>query len=681
MNSQRIVPIKLTQLESSEIWRRIYSFEIGNYTAWKEECRSNRAFYYGDQITPEEKEELKKRGQYEIAVNKIRKSIRNIVGMLSASLPQYQIVPMSSNDLHTAAIGNKAIRWVWKNSNGVNTFKRWIKNAAVDNMSYLFVYLDMKQRILFKLLSFSEVIPDPSSTDPFFEDATAIIIKRAITIENARTYYNVPNDIALTYEYSTPGPADMLDAQFTMFLGQIISTDRQYINLYEIYEKVYERSSDGTVQTRIRKKTVIGMNYVVSEMLPSSISEYPIIPLYVDKGENPYAKGEVFFVKDLQRFLNKCLGVTILNAQLMSSPKVFVHEHDIPNNDSAKFSSNFAKPGSVSVIADGAEFPLVISGQPLNSAFFTMYQDAKMEMDVATIPGQMNQDSDIGKPMDLFTHRQMVLDGFKDFMSNIEGAASQAGLVVLQYCRAYLQQGQLLRIMGEEDLQVRQSASLNLKDENSVKQWIDYQKKIGKDDEQITEELSLMKKDSDTIDAITYFINDLNFDDYDVSVIAGSYTPSYEFALLHLMLELQQRGIVDAATVIQYLPVENRQELIERFDEIFRLTKQLEQSQEEAANYKKLLDQQVSKSINDQIGLSTQRHDIKMTYIEKDARVKEYLNKHLEKLQSKEKINELVNGIAKILSEVEIEAEKQKIKIAAESMELPTLDELIEQGD
>ena len=53
----------------------------------------------------------------------------------------------------------------------------------------------------------------------------------------------------------------------------------------------------------------------------------------------------------------------------------------------------------------------------------------------------------------------------------------------------------------------------------------------------------------------------------------------------------------------------------------------------------------------------------------------------IEKLQSKEEINTLVNGIAKILAEVEIEAEKQKIKDAAESMELPSLDEIIAQGD
>jgi len=57
------------------------------------------------------------------------------------------------------------------------------------------------------------------------------------------------------------------------------------------------------------------------ETLPKNITEYPIIPIYSEDTENPYKRGEVHFIKDLQKFINKSYGVVLHNAQLMGNPK------------------------------------------------------------------------------------------------------------------------------------------------------------------------------------------------------------------------------------------------------------------------------------------------------------------------------------------------------------------------
>lgn len=670
---------KLDGVQAGNLWRKIYSYECGYYTTWINQCKSNREFYYGEQSTAEEKQVMAERGQYEIVMNKIRKAMRGIVGMVAAAVPQYKLLPMADNDYYTASIGEKIIKWAWSNSKGINIMRLFVKNAAVDNISYFHVFVDNMSLIKFSTLAFNEVIPDPSCTDPLFRDAEMLMIRRDVSRQYVREYYGLTEDLIDKIEFessypSNPGGVDTYTASSEIpmadFLQKIFSADRQYVRIYEIYRKVYQRNeATNEVSVRIAKETVLGYNHVFTEMLDPRITEYPIIPGYVDKAENPYARGEVHFVKDLQRFINKSYGVALLNAQLMSNPKVFITETDIPNNNIASMQQDYSIPGKIVVLAAGSQPPLIVQGQPLNQAFFTLYQDAKMEMEWNTLPNQVLGMMDSEKAgygsSALLDMKQTVLDSYKDFMSNIELACTQLGIVVLQYARAYLPENKIIRILGEEDVVVNKPEMVDVDDEQQVQEYIRYMGQKGVPEERIQEELASMKMSSEKKKAITYFKNDLDFDKYDVTVVPGSYTPTFEMSMLRLMMELLQTGAVDPSVVLKYLPVDNRKELVERYDTIKILQSQIENIENENKELNNLVDSMSKQLISANIKTASEEGKLKIDGEVKMQRIKSYLEKHREKLSTAEARNKMYADIKDIISDVELEAEKQKLKMRA----------------
>lgn len=682
----QVTPSNITRLDGTQtgnLWRKIYSYECGYYTQWIAECKKNREFYYGEQSTAEEKATMAARGQYEIVINKIRKSMRGIVGMVAAAVPQYKLVPLTDNDYYTASVGERIIKWAWANSRGVNIMRLFVKNAAVDNISYFHVYIDNMKLIKFKTLAFNEVLPDPSCTDPLFRDAEMIMIRRDVSKEYVKDYYGLAEEMVDSIQFQSaepnnPGGVDVASTgetgtnaatsiSFSQFLERIFSSDRQFVRIYEIFRKRFERRPDGTVSTRIVKETVLGLSHVFTEELDPRITEYPIIPGYVDKAENPYARGEVHFIKELQRFINKSFGVALLNAQLLSNPKGFITETDIPNNDVAALEESFATPGRLTVLAAGALPPTIVQGQPLNQAFFTMYQDAKLEMEWNTLPNQMLGMMDSEKngfaPSAILDMKQTVLDSFKDFMSNIELSCTQLGLVVLQFARAYLPEDKIIRIIGEDDMLVNQKVEVDVDNEAQVQEYINYMRQRGVEDEQIQQALADAKEVSEKKKALMYFKNEVDFDKYDVTVIPGSYTPTYEMALLRLMMELLPTGAVDASVVLKYMPVDNREELIGRFDKIQIMTNQLERLEQEKADLESIIKSQNRKLIGAEVEVASSMGKVK---IEKDVamqRIKNYFEKQKGKQMTSEARNKMLHELNSILSDVEFEAERQKLRI------------------
>lgn len=680
--------MKIDTQAAQKIWLKIYSYECGFYTQWLGECKDNRRFYYGIQSTDAEKTAIAERGQYEIVINKIRKAMRGIVGMVAAAVPQYKLVPIADNDYHTATIGERIIKWAWANSNGIHCMRSFAKNAAVDNVAYFYVYVDTMKMIRFKTLAFNEVLPDPSCTDPLYRDAQALMVRREVSTEYVKKYYNIEDPLITTiqFEYTGANFGGGVDTgyamSFDMFLEKISAPDQQTIRIYECYYKEPYHLENGEIQNRIRKDTVLGFSHVYREYLDPRITEYPIIPGYVDKAENPYPRGEVHFVKELQRFINKCYGVTLLNAQLLSNPKIMLRETDIPNNDSKTFMQKFSAPGAIGILTAGAEPPIIIQGQPLNQAFFTLYQDAKMEMEYNTIPNQMLGMMDSEKayqPSMLLDMKQTVLDSFKDFMSNIELACSQLGKVVLQYARAYLPENKIIRIVGYEDLVVNKSQELDVDDERSVGQYVQYQQQRGVPEEQIQQELAERKNSSDKQKALQYFINEPNFDSYDVTVVPGSYTPTYEMSMFRIMMELAQMGGVDPSVPLQFLPVDNREELVARFDTIRQLQGQLEQNAEQIKEYESLLASYKKQIVGKEIEMEVAKGKVK---IDKDiamGRIKAYFDKHKGRMDNQQAMRDLQNEIREILNDVELEAEKKKLRMRNDdgSPYIPDFDEIL----
>ena len=123
--------LKKDRVLAAKLWKKIVAYETGVYPQWVEDCESNAMFYHGEQWTDTEREKLKERGQYELVINKIRKAMRGIAGLISSSIPKYNIISSGENHEKKISIANKLIDWAWENSGGVNTLRKAVKRAIV----------------------------------------------------------------------------------------------------------------------------------------------------------------------------------------------------------------------------------------------------------------------------------------------------------------------------------------------------------------------------------------------------------------------------------------------------------------------------------------------------------------------------------------------------------------------
>lgn len=652
--------VKLNDKDAAKLWQKVAYYECDQYNNWIAECISNRSFAEGIQYTSEEEAALAARGQYKIVINKVRKAIKGISGLVTASIPKYRLTALSKDNDTKASIGNKILDWVWNNSNGLFTYKSIVKSALVDNMAYFYVSLDKFNRIKFSKLSFDDVIIDPGSKHPLFDDAEMVIIKRYVPTSYVKQVFGLETTMINEMPNSFYG---LVDTSTINFLGKVFNADYLYVNLYECYRKVYN-----TVDTYvIEKVTLIGYSHAYVETLPKCITEYPIIPVYVDGHDNPYKRGEVYFLKEIQRFINKTHGVTLLNAQLLSNPKVFVRDIDIPRGDIATFESHYAQPASVNVLTGDAQPPMVVSGQPLNSAFYQLYLDAKSEFEWLTLPNQIlgyaKHEQSSSQLLDV---KENAIDSLRDFISILDLACSRLGYLVLQYAQAYIPKDFVINITDVtgaiERIKLNESKGVNVDDEQSVQQYIQAQKQNEVPDEEIQASLAKIKEDAEYVKALEYFVNDTDFSTFDVQVVPGSYSPSYQMAMLRLMMELTNVGAVDPSTILEYAPVENRQALIERFDTVKNLNRQVASMQAELESQQNIMESLQSKLVESGIHVETEKAKIKLDKTYLDAKLKAMRDKFLNMLKHKEQIADLENTITELVLNANHEIFKAKMK-------------------
>ncbi len=652
------------------------------YTTWKDLCKSNRSFYYGDQLSSADSAVLAERGQYEIVVNKIRKAIRGIVGLLAASLPKYNVVSMIGDDAfdtYITTLSNRMLDWTWQNSGGIHFLQRAVKRAAVDNISYIHLMYTSTHKLAYELLSYDDVIVDPSSKHPTFDDAEQIVYMRKISVEKAKAIYKVGNDIVTDYTPVINTSGVDLVGSLSSFLDKVYDTSKRYVTVYECYRKIYlAASEDQPAAMRIMKETLVGYMHAYRQILPEEIRDYPIVPIYSEDTENPYKQGEVVFLKDLQQFINKCFGVVILNAQTLSNPKVFVKETDIPDNDIESFRNNYSNPGSISVLSQTSQPPMLVPGQPLNSAFYQLYMEASSQLEMATIPLQSMGFQDSKKTQQisaLLEMRESVIDSYKDFMSNIELSMAQLGRVTLQYASAYLKGQRIIKLFGDKNdlmrIQLNSQRQLDINNPDAVAQWKAQQMEQGVPAEEIDSMLIEAEKDEAVARALMYYDNRARFSDCDIFVTMGSTTQTYESSMLRLMLELLDRGIVFPEDVLKHSPVSNKEELINKHNQVKQQQYQIEDLTRMNEELEKTVQTLTSETDKARRDVAFTEHQAKLYKIEVDKRAKEYLNKHLGKMMTRQEIEKLSHNLTTVLYEARSEikdmvAEVRRGEIAPE---------------
>ena len=238
------------------------------------------------------------------------------------------------------------------------------------------------------------------------------------------------------------------------------------------------------------------------------------------------------------------------NASLGSSLRWMYEEGSIDPELWEQYSSS---PGALLPIRPGSERPTPIMPAPLSTAFFSIIQQGKSDMEyLAGIYSSMQGDTQQQHE----TFRGMLaLDEYgtrriKQWMKHsIEPALRQLGKVIMQISQSVYSANKRFRIIQPSAIQEEREQEINIPIYNDMGQA------IGKS-------------------------MDYSAAKFDIRIVAGSTLPVNRWAYLSELKELMQLGIIDDIAVLAETDVRNKEQIAKRKSLYSQLQGQLGQLQE-----------------------------------------------------------------------------------------------------
>lgn len=615
---------KLVRTEAREEYNIISSAHTPQYANWLKDGDQNLIFYDGgtSQWTADEITAMDERGQFTLTMNATRKAVLGMTGMFTSAKPKFRCDPVGRTDNAIAGISTALIDHSYRISGGTFTIANILFNAFKTNVHYAIVRAIGNDKVIFEGASYRDVLVSGAS-NMMFTNAEWIAVKKFVPIERVEVLFGVrPTQTSFPTEWIT------MDSTYVTNQSKLKLFDdtKNYVLIFERYIKFHEKI-DGKIRSRIKKRVLIGYEHVYEEVLPVEISEYPIIPMYAELSPNQFVYGEVHFLKDIQRFMNKMINEVMRSAQAMSSGKVIVRKNEIPNGDADEFANNWSLPGAVVVLQPGAQRPDIVNPTPLNGAYFEMFQSAYSMFSGLNISGDAQKFNDIATdPAKKQEWDSMITASLRMPATIFDAFLGQLGKVILQHYQAYVENDHLVAILDAmEDIDIvkkAQEMQLDASTSEGIRLWSDKMEKEGMSLEQIDETVVEAKRALERMDAVYDFMNNPDILYTDIQIETESYTSTNSMNKFKMMYQLAEKGMIPPEIIVDYLPVDDKDSIklkIERSRnasrQVDQLNKQLESLTKEV---EKLSDE--NRKIKDQsIDVKNQsKHD----YQAKDAMLK-----------------------------------------------------------
>ena len=341
-----------------------------------------------------------------------------------------------------------------------------------------------------------------------------------------------------------------LQAEASKIENQII-TEKEYKILIkdpEIAKNVVDKIQ--FYSTRVKQTCVAGDKLLYEQVLPDTITEYPLVPFHYKWTGTPFPVSAVAPLVGKQQEINKAHQIMVHNASLGSSLRWMYEEGSIDAEIWEKYSSS---PGALLPIRPGVERPTPVMPAPLSNAFFQVVQQGKGDMEyLAGIYSSMMGDSAGASE----TYRGMLaLDEYgtrriKQWMNtSIHPGLRQLGNLVLQFCQSTYTAYKRFRLVQPSAIQEQSEQEVNIPVYN------DMGKAIGK-----SMDISTIK--------------------YDVRVVQGSTLPVNRWAYLEELKQLMQLGVVDDIAVLAETDIKNKESIVKRKSLYAQLQGQVQQLSE-----------------------------------------------------------------------------------------------------
>ncbi len=171
----------------AEINKQLFG-KANNYyrKKWFTDSQKSMDFYLNEQLSAQEKEDLREGGMPDFIINRITPAIDIMKYFVTANNPRWQAIGAEGSDSDIAHVHSMISEYCWHLSNGKSLFGGVIQDSLVKGIGIFRVDVDPDAdrgvgEVVFRSIDPYDVYVDPMSRDFLFRDANYIIVQKNLS--------------------------------------------------------------------------------------------------------------------------------------------------------------------------------------------------------------------------------------------------------------------------------------------------------------------------------------------------------------------------------------------------------------------------------------------------------------------------------------------------------------------
>ena len=585
-----------TKREIAQKYYDWYQRSRDDTLTWREQRDRCKKVYLGNQWDSRVAKRLRDRDQIDVVINVIRTLLRNRVSSMVASRPTGKILGVRKEDLVSAEEINDFLDWHWYNSTGQLRAERVTMSQQREGVGYFHVVQDPKAdygRGELKIYdeTWRHVFVPKATREWDFADAAYVQVSKLLTEEDfflLNPGYKGKTDESfwqMDDEIRWEGQREHTEAD-DIDLPEGI-TEQTFIREIDTYEKFFkdvrmlyypatqyteiiddnytptneenELIKQGVIEEivapvpRIKWSKSYGEKiFRFSEVLP--IENYPVVPVADEDTGNAMSLGEIDQTFGMQELLNKFFSTVVLNAALSSNFKLIIDYAKAGITDREKWREEWAAPGAaVNMNMDPqlGKFPFeAVRPEPLNPAFYPLFERliGLLQFGAATFSSKLGDTADAPATYSAtLQYGEWQQDNLRIPLSRLEMGIQRVYDIILQWAPEYYTFHKVFDIIKDNEV-VSQGAV------NVPQMEKDGTMKIMKDISKVRARFRIRM---------------------------GSTMPAQSVAYMNLYEKLAAINPLFMKYLVEYLPVREKDKLVQELDLVMKLSQQVQQQEEQ----------------------------------------------------------------------------------------------------
>jgi hypothetical protein len=153
---------------------------------WFVDSQKSMDFYLNEQLSAQEKEDLREGGMPDFIINRITPAIEIMKYFVTANNPRWQAIGADGSDSDIAHVHSSIAEYCWHLSSGKSLFSQVIQDSLVKGVGYFKIDVDPNAdrgtgEVIFNSVDPYDIYVDPQSRDFLFRDASYIIVQKNLS--------------------------------------------------------------------------------------------------------------------------------------------------------------------------------------------------------------------------------------------------------------------------------------------------------------------------------------------------------------------------------------------------------------------------------------------------------------------------------------------------------------------